>query len=277
MMETEHPSTVLTGCCIRKKRWKKSREKSACEHHRGTQQDETSKRPHTITEETLQMSFKAQTHMHTPTNWEKKSCWNNKNENCSSASSLRCCGWQSITARCYKINQKTMDKLVKKGAKDPNLCPIFRGDSVALAEEQWHQLAGCLPPLGTAWVKRRGRDHPGRNTHCLAALYTSPGLQQSPCTSKGRRHWRNSWRVSTLVHILLCQKQQCRRVKQNSRWCGLVSTNHAQRWGNVSTCITIQIYLLHEVLHGNQHEKIDLMQFNSAVEQSFSLFSALLM
>ncbi len=103
------------------------------------------------------------------------------------------------STRCREINQQTTetkDKLVKGRPKDPESLPHFHGDSVALAEEQWHQLAGCLPPLGTAWVKRRGRDHPARSTHCLAALYTSPGLQQSPpkaCSTGGTvgrsQHW----------------------------------------------------------------------------------------
>lgn len=93
---------------------------------------------------------------------------------------------------------KEKHKLVKRRTTDLCLCPGFMVTQ-SLAEELWHQLAGCLPPLGTAWVKRRGRAHPACTTHCLAALYTSPGLQQSPpkaCSTGWTVGWSQHWYIA---------------------------------------------------------------------------------
>lgn len=87
-------------------------------------------------------------------------------------------------------------KAGERETKRSKSLPHFHRDSVSLAEELWHQLAGWLPPLGRAWVKRRGRDHPACATHCFAALYTSLGLQQlrpKACRTGGTvglsEHW----------------------------------------------------------------------------------------
>lgn len=86
----------------------------------------------------------------------------------------------------YELLQSKKQYLIEANGKlekedrAQSLCPIFIVTQWLWLWKQWHQLAGCLPPFGTAWVKRRGRDRPTSTTRWLAALYTTPGLQQWP-------------------------------------------------------------------------------------------------
>ncbi|CAK6970222.1 Hypothetical predicted protein [Scomber scombrus] len=81
---------------------------------------------------------------------------------------------------------ETTDKTGGKETKRSLLsCPHFHGDSVALG-------GGTVTPVGrvstSLWdsMSKRGvgGDHPAAATPCLAALYTSPGLQQVTTTNQ---------------------------------------------------------------------------------------------
>lgn len=173
----------------------------------------------------------------------------------------------------------------EKESKRSKSLPHFRGDSVAFG-------GGTVTPVGL--VSASPRDSMSKETwegspspqHTLprCTLHLS---RTSAVATEGLQYWWNSWLVSTLVHFTLCQKQQCRRVKQNSRR-GLVSTKHAQIWGKVVRWIQIEIYLFishdvvgeaiypqHASIPHNLFQKIDWMQFNSVLEHSFILNSVL--
>lgn len=104
----------------------------------------------------------------------------------------------------------------------------FHGNSAALAEEQWHQLAGCLPPFRAAWVNGRGRDHPACIANCLAALYTLPGLQHSPpkaCSTGGTVGQSQHWHIPSVPKTTTMKLVVTRADR--------FSTKQAQQWGNV--------------------------------------------